>query len=77
MDKDMKFEEAMAALEDITRKLESGELPLEEAIGAYERAVALVKICNDKLDAAEKKVKLLVESGGSVVATDFSSQHEN
>ena len=78
MEKNMKFEEAMASLEDITRRLESGNLPLEDAISAYERAVALIKICNEKLEAAEKKVKILTKSAdGSVIAADFVGQDAN
>lgn len=77
MDKNVKFEEAMAELEDITRRLESGDLPLEDAIGAYERAVALIKLCNEKLESAEKKVKLLVDGKDGVVsAVDFAGQNE-
>lgn len=76
MNKDIKFEEAMSELEDITRMLESGDLPLEDAIGAYERAVALIKICNSKLEAAEKKVKILIESkDGGVSASDFTAEN--
>lgn len=72
MIKDMKFEEAMECLEDITRKLESGQLPLEESMTEYERAVELIKICNAKLEAAEKKVKILIEApDGTVSVKDF------
>ena len=77
MEKEMKFEEAMSALEDITRKLETGELPLEEAISAYEKAVALIKVCNNKLEAAEKTVKMLTESGGEIKVVDFVGQDAN
>ena len=77
MEKDMKFEDAMSALEDITRKLESGDLPLEEAIGAYERAVSLIRICNDKLEAAEQKVKILTERQDGILLLDFVGQDEN
>ena len=77
MEKDMRFEDAMSALEDITRKLESGDLPLEDAIGAYERAVSLIKVCNDKLEAAEKKVKILIEGTEGIVASDFVGQDAN
>lgn len=77
MEKDMRFEDAMSALEDITRKLESGDLPLEDAIGAYERAVSLIKVCNDKLEAAEKKVKILIEGPEGIVASDFVGQDAN
>lgn len=76
MGNNIKFEEAMSELEDITRKLESGDLPLEDAIGAYERAVSLIKLCNEKLESAEKKVKMLVEGNDGVSAVDFATQNE-
>ena len=75
MKKEMKFEEAMQCLEDITRRLESGQLPLEESIDEYERAVALIKACNEKLEAAEKRVKLLTEApDGSIAVRDFAGK---
>ncbi len=78
MIKDMRFEEAMECLEDITRKLESGQLPLEESIREYERAVELIKICNAKLEAAEKKVKMLIEApDGTVSVQDFARSDAN
>ena len=76
MKKNMKFEEAMDSLEDITAKLESGSLSLDESIEAYERAVALIKICNEKIDDAEKKVKILtVGQDGKASAVDFDSKN--
>ena len=75
MEKEMKFEEAIQCLEDITRRLESGQLPLEESIDEYERAVALIKACNRKLEAAEKRVKILIESAdGGVAVKDFTAR---
>ena len=77
MNKNMKFEDAMSALEDITRKLELGDLSLEDSITAYEQAVALIKICNERLEAAEKKVKIITESGAGVSVSDFAAQNED
>ena len=57
MEKDMRFEDAMSALEDITRKLESGDLPLEDAIGAYERAVSLIKFVTISLRQQRRRLK--------------------
>lgn len=78
MPKTMSFEEAMERLEDTVRKLESGTLPLDDAISAYEEAVKLVKICNEKLDCAEQKVRILTESeDGTVTDKDFSGGNED
>ena len=65
----MKFEEALSLLEDIVRQLEGGNLSLDESISEFERAVKLVKLCTDRLDAAEQKVKILV-SGEDGAVTD-------
>ena len=52
----MSFEDAMAALEEIVRKLESGDVPLEESIALYERGAKLRANCEAKLKSAEEKV---------------------
>lgn len=65
----MKFEDALLALEDIVRQLEGGNLSLDESISEFERAVKLVKLCTERLDAAEQKVKILV-SGEDGTVTD-------
>jgi len=72
MKKTMTFEEAMLSLEDIVRKLENGGLSLDESLASFEEAVKLVKFCNEKIEAAEHKVKLLVENkDGSVTDVPF------
>ena len=54
-----KFEEGMADLESIVARLEAGELPLEEALAAFEAGIALVRQLNDRLRAAEARVEIL------------------
>ncbi len=56
-----KFEEALAELEKVVERLESGELSLDESLSAFEEGVALVKYCNQKLTEVEKKIELLVK----------------
>jgi exodeoxyribonuclease VII small subunit len=53
----MSFEEAMKDLETVVRRLESGDVPLEESITLYERGAALKAHCEAKLKAAEEKVQ--------------------
>ena len=66
------FEVAMARLEEIVRTLESGNAPLDVSLGLFEEGVALVKLCNSKLDTAEQKVKILTNAGdGTLVETDM------
>ena len=59
--KDKKFEEALAELESVVEKLESGELSLDESLKSFEQGVRLVKFCNEKLGEVEKKIELLVK----------------
>ena len=57
------FEEALNELDEIVKKLESGEVPLEKAIDEYTNAMKLVKLCSDKLNNATEKVnKILAEN---------------
>lgn len=68
----MTFEAAMARLEEIVRMLESGNAPLDTSLTLFEEGVALVKLCNSKLDTAEQKVKILTDAGdGTLVETDM------
>ncbi|MBO5038551.1 MAG: exodeoxyribonuclease VII small subunit [Alphaproteobacteria bacterium] len=60
--KNISFEEALSELENIVRELESGQIKLDDAVTAYEKAVALKKICQDKLAAAALKVEK-IETG--------------
>lgn len=53
------FEEAIEQLEEITRKLESGAMSLDESIKAYETGMELRKICSEMLSRAEKKLEYL------------------
>ena len=50
--KNLSFEDALAKLENIVRELESGRIKLDDAVAAYEKAVALKKLCKEKLAAA-------------------------
>jgi len=62
----LSFEAALARLEETVRLLESGNAPLDESLALFEEGIALVKLCNGKLDAAEQKVvKLRVGGDGS------------
>ena len=58
---DKKFETALEDLEQVVEQLESGDLALEDSLGAFEKGVGLVKLCNEKLTEVEKKVELLVK----------------
>jgi exodeoxyribonuclease VII small subunit len=56
----MTFEDALKALEDVVRKLETGEVPLDESISLYERGELLRKHCQARLDAAQARIEKIV-----------------
>ena len=56
----LSFEDALRALEDVVRKLESGEVPLDDSISLYERGEALRKHCQSRLDAAQTRIERIV-----------------
>jgi len=71
LEKEPTFKEAIDELEKITASLESGELELEKSLALFERGVELIRYCQDKLDGAQSKVELLLDSlEGEVEATD-------
>ncbi len=53
------FETALAQLEALVAKMESGTLPLDESLAVYEQGVELARICQRRLDHAEQQVKVL------------------
>lgn len=54
------FEEALTQLEKAVEQLESGELPLEQALEVFETGVKMSRLCSTKLNEVEKKVELLL-----------------
>lgn len=61
----LSFEKALAELEEIVSKLESGEAALEESIALYERGAALKAHCAAKLKSAQEKIdKIVVGENG-------------
>ena len=73
----IKFEKAMERLEEILRELENGELSLDEALGAYDEAVKLVKVCSERLSEAETRVKMLVKGAdGSISDVPFDKNED-
>lgn len=60
--KEESFENNLKQLETIVRRLEGDELTLEESLTLFEEGVKLADACSERLDAAEKKVVLLLKS---------------
>ncbi|WP_416464551.1 exodeoxyribonuclease VII small subunit [Sphingomonas sp. VDB2] len=64
----LSFEDALRALETIVRRLESGDVPLDESISLYAQGEELRKRCAERLQAAEARIaKLTVDANGAVI----------
>ena len=57
------FEAAIAELEAVVKKLEEGDLPLEQSLALYERGVQLSRFCHARLEDAERRIDVLNERG--------------
>jgi len=66
MSKAQTFEQCLSRLDEVVSKLESGDLPLDDAMERYEEGVKLVRTCRAELDRAELKIRRLVERGGKI-----------
>ncbi len=64
------FERTLAELEETVRRLEAGDLPLEESLGAFEKGVALVRTLHSRLDAVQMRIDELIQApaGGAALA---------
>lgn len=72
---EMRFEDALKRLEKIVGDLEGGGLSLDEALEKYEEGIRLSKTCAKKLEAARKKVEILLKSeDGSVELREFDEK---
>ncbi len=70
--KDLSFEEALQMLENIVRELEGGRIKLDDAVTAYEKAVALKQLCETRLNSARLKIeKIETDSNGEISVVPF------
>ena len=66
-EKELSFEESLLNLEEIVKKLETGDVPLDDAIVEFDKAMKLAKICDEKLKKAEESITKLVKDNGEIV----------
>ena len=66
-----KFEEALERLEDIVRKMEAGDMTLEESLKAFEEGIKLARLCSRRLDEAERRVEILLKQEEELVTRPF------
>ncbi|WWO97158.1 MAG: exodeoxyribonuclease VII small subunit [Candidatus Dasytiphilus stammeri] len=71
------FESALQQLEEIVSFLEKGELPLEEAIIAFEKGVQLARISQQTLQEAEQRVQVLLNQDNDPILSNFPSDNQS
>lgn len=71
------FEHSLAELQTLVERLESGELSLEESLGAFELGIRLTRECQSALSQAEQKVQILLERDGVMTEAPFDVQADD
>ena len=71
------FEQALAELETLVERLESGDLPLDEALQTFERGVALTRQCQGALKAAQQKVEILLKRSADAGVEPFAISEDD
>ena len=69
-----KFEDALGRLEEIVRKMEAGDMTLEESLKAFEEGIKLARLCAKKLDDAERRVDILLKQEDGMVVRPFQTE---
>jgi exodeoxyribonuclease VII small subunit len=72
-----KFEDALRGLEGLVEKLETGDLSLDEALGAFEEGVTLVRYLGEKLTEVEKRVEVLTRDPGGMFQVQAMVEDED
>ncbi len=67
-----KFEEALDKLEEIVKRMEGGEMSLEESLKAFEDGIRLSRLCAKRLDEADRRVEILLKREGEIVTQPFA-----
>jgi exodeoxyribonuclease VII small subunit len=72
-----KFEDALAELETLVKRLEQGELPLEDSLAAFERGIALVRQLSQRLGEVEQRIDVLLRSeAGKLTVRPLDDEEE-
>jgi len=71
------FEQSLIELEALVAKLEQGDVPLEDALKAFERGVTLTRQCQSALRAAQQKVEILLARNGEESIESFADAEED
>lgn len=70
--KSFNFEQSLAELEKLVEQMEEGEISLEDSLKHFERGIILTRACQQALQEAEQKVKILMEKDGKASLQDFN-----
>jgi exodeoxyribonuclease VII small subunit len=68
------FEATLTQLEELVSRLESGDLPLDEALRTFEQGVRLTRECQGALSNAQQKVQQLLQRGETLTIEDFQPE---
>jgi exodeoxyribonuclease VII small subunit len=71
------FEKSLAELEALVAKLESGDVPLEEALKTFERGVVLTRECQTALQSAQQRVEILLKKNGESQLEPFATDGDD
>ena len=71
--KEAGFEGTLAELEALVARMETGSLPLDEALRSFERGVQLTRECQAALQAAQQRVQLLTQRNGNATLEEFAA----
>lgn len=72
--KELSFEESLVMLEEIVKKLEVGDVPLDDAINEFNKAMKLAKTCDEKLKNAEDAISKIVNEDGTIEDFEVESK---
>ena len=68
---ELSFEQALANLEEIIQRMESGEAPLDSLITNYQNGIRMLNFCRKKIESAEMKIKKVQEKNGELIEETF------
>lgn len=69
-----KFEDALRKLEEILKTMEGGDRTLEESLKAFEEGIRLSRLCNERLNEAERRVEILLQEDEKVAIKPFTGE---
>lgn len=73
----LNFEKSLNELEGLVDALEKGDLSLEDSLQTFEKGIKMTRACQEALESAEQKVKILLEKDGELKTTAFKVPKED